>query len=207
MSGGLQPTGGQTAAELCMPAKLLNEAPRFGFTVASLRGALFFAFAFTCAYVFALSRLWKGTSRAAACWMRAADDGLSEAERTCGLAAMLAGCAVPVTRLALPVEGCAPAFCATKKVAETTLASTATNLAAYTTSFLVDRCRIGVNASRAARLCAALTVREGAQHCAEAFAAPLILVRFAYGPCDATQGYSNEAISRPLLRLLPWWAR
>jgi hypothetical protein len=141
MSGGLQPTGGQTAAELCIPAKLLNEAPWFGSTVASLRGALFLAFAFTCAYVFAFNRLWNGTSRAAACWMRAADDGVSEAERTCGLAAMLAACAVPVTR---PVEGCAPAFGRIKKVAEATLASRATNVAAYTTSFLVDRCRIGV---------------------------------------------------------------
>jgi hypothetical protein len=76
--------------------------------------------------------------------MRAADDGVSEAERTCGLAAMLAGCAVPVTRVAPPVEGCAPAFCVMKKVAETTLASRAANVAVYTTSFLVDRCRIGV---------------------------------------------------------------
>src|SRR5689334_15252281 len=115
MSGGLQPTGGQTAAELCIPAKLLNAAPRFGSTVASLRGALFFAFAFTCAYVLAFSRLWNGTSRAAACWICAADDGLSAPERTCGLAAMLAACAVPVTRA---VEGCAPAFCVMKKVAE-----------------------------------------------------------------------------------------
>src|SRR5258708_19302409 len=99
MSGGLQPTGGQTAAELWMPEKLLSVLLPLSSALKSLCGALFLACALTFAYVPASSRLWNLVSRAAACWRRAAPVlGVEDAFCVWAVALILAAWPVPVTR-------------------------------------------------------------------------------------------------------------
>lgn len=152
ISGGLQPTGGHTAAELWIPAKLLSVLWPLALVVVSLVGALFLACALTLAYDAELRRLWKGVSRVPAAWRRAADElGVADGLIVCTLAVMLARSAVAVTR---DVAACATPGCVTKSEPEmattsvTTEASTTPAIARFfnlklVLKLILNRCRIG----------------------------------------------------------------
>src|SRR5690242_20276105 len=92
-------SGGHTAAELWIPAKLLSEVWPLSPVVMSPVGALVLAYALTLAYDAGLSRLWNRVSREPTAWRRAADElGVADGCIVCTLAVMLARSAVPVTR-------------------------------------------------------------------------------------------------------------